>query len=239
MAGVNYLNTKPLIYGFEKGLMKDELELFMDYPSNIATMLLNDEVDIGLMPVATIPSLKENYIISNYCIGCNGDVASVCVFSNAPLKEIKTILLDYQSRSSVALLKVLIKDYWKISPQLIEAAPGFEEKIDGTTAALIIGDRALALRKKYKFVYDLGGAWKQMTKLPFVFAAWVANKKLPDSFIDQFNKTTSEGLNHFDEIIATTECDYYDLDYYYHFNISYTLDAQKKKGLEYFLSKME
>ena len=99
--------------------MKDELDLLIDYPANIARLLLTDEIDVGLVPVAIIPSLKEHHIIADYGIGCDGAVASVCLFSDVPLNEIKSILLDYQSRTSVALLKVLLKEHWKISPELL------------------------------------------------------------------------------------------------------------------------
>ncbi len=111
VGAVSYLNTKPLIYGIEKGMIKDEAELVIDYPSKIAAMLLNDEIDVGLVPVAILPKMKEHYIISDYCIGSVGAVASVCLFSEVPLHEMKMVLLDYQSRTSVALLKVLIKEY--------------------------------------------------------------------------------------------------------------------------------
>jgi chorismate dehydratase len=114
VGAVSYLNTKPLIYGFEKGMMKESVELVFDYPSNIAAALLNDEIDIGLVPVAIIPERDSFQIVSNYCISCNGEVASVCLFSEVPVQEIKTVLLDYQSRTSVKLVQLLLKEYWKL-----------------------------------------------------------------------------------------------------------------------------
>jgi chorismate dehydratase len=122
VGAVSYLNTKPLIYGFEKGMMSETTELVYDFPANIARKLLNDEIDIGLVPVAVLPGMKEYYIVADYCIGCNTAVASVCLFSDVPLEKISTIHLDYQSRTSVALLKLLLKEHWKIAPQLIAAA---------------------------------------------------------------------------------------------------------------------
>ena len=74
VGAVNYLNTRPLVYGFEQGMMKDEIDLIMDYPSKIATMLMNDEIDAGLVPVSIIPELKEHNIIADYCISCDGEV---------------------------------------------------------------------------------------------------------------------------------------------------------------------
>ena len=150
--------------------MQDEIELIIDYPANIASHLLHNRIDIGLVPVAIIPSLKEHHIISDYCIGCDGEVASVCLFSDVPLLEIETILLDYQSRTSVALLKILLQEHWKISPKLIAGTTHYEQDISGTTAGLVIGDRAFTQRLQSGYMYDLGSAWKEMTGLPFVFA---------------------------------------------------------------------
>jgi chorismate dehydratase len=238
VGAVSYLNTKPLIYGFEKGMMRNELNLLFDFPSNIARKLLNDEIDIGLVPVAALPAMKEHYIVADYGISCDGAVASVCLFSDVPLVEIKTVLLDYQSRTSVALLKILLKEHWKITPELIAAEKGFEQNISGSTAGLVIGDRAFKQIPVSKYHYDLGVAWKEMTGLPFVFAAWVANKKLPADFITSFNKATAEGMKHIDEIVAQNKFDGYDLHQYYTQNIIYLVDENKLKGLELFLQKL-
>ena len=86
-------------------MMNESVELIIDFPSKIASMLLEDKIDVGLVPVAIIPEMKEHHIISDYCIGSVGAVASVCLFSEVPLDKIKNVLLDYQSRTSVALLK--------------------------------------------------------------------------------------------------------------------------------------
>ncbi|MFN0082899.1 MAG: menaquinone biosynthetic enzyme MqnA/MqnD family protein [Ferruginibacter sp.] len=238
VAAVSYLNTKPLIYGFEKGMMHDEIELVTDFPASIADMLIGNEVDISLVPVATIPFLKEYHIITDYCIGTAGEVASVCLFSDVLLEEIKTILLDYQSRSSVGLLKVLVKDFWKINVELVSSTAGYEDRLNGTTAGLVIGDRAFIQRKKRRYVYDLGSAWKEMTGLPFVFAAWIANKKLSDVFVEKFNEATSVGFNYLPEIIAANPYEHYDLKKYYTENISFNLDKEKRRGLEEYLRRL-
>ena len=236
---MSYLNTKPLIYGFEKGIMKNEVDLVTDFPSSIADMLINDEVDIALVPVATIPLLNEYHIITDYCIGTTGEVASVCLFSDVLLTEIKTILLDYQSRSSVGLLRILLKDYWKLNVDLISANANYEEKILGTTAGLVIGDRAFIQRKKSKYIFDLGTAWKEMTGLSFLFAAWIANKKLPQTFVEKFNQTTGDGLFHLPEIISVNPYTHYDLKKYYEENISFDLNEEKRKGLQEYLKRLQ
>jgi chorismate dehydratase len=238
VAAVSYLNTKPLIYGFEQGMMKDGIELITDFPANIADMLINDEVDIALVPVASIPMVQAAHIITDYCIGTVGEVASVCLFSDVPLEDIKIILLDYQSRSSVGLLKILLKEHWKIAPELTFALEGYEHNIIGTTAGLVIGDRAFLQRKKNRYIYDLGAAWTAMTELPFVFAAWVANKKLEAEFIENFNKATGFGLQHLPELIAANSYEEYNLERYYTENISFTLDDNKRKGMQLYLGKL-
>ena len=235
---VSYLNTKPLIYGFEQGKMKDAVELLIDNPANIAKLLLNDEIDVGLVPVAIIPVLKEYHIISDYGIGCDGNVASVCLFSDVPLDDITTILLDYQSRTSVALLKILLKEHWKISPELVAGSNDFEQQIDETVAGLVIGDRALLQRRQHKYIYDLGLAWKEMTGLPFVFAAWVSNKVLPQSFCDAFNEATGMGLDYIEEIVAKNLFAAFDLKDYYNNCIKFRIDLRMHEALTLFLTKL-
>jgi chorismate dehydratase len=235
VGAVSYLNTKPLIYGFKHGYKIDGIEIIEEYPAKVASMLLNDEIDVGLVPVAIIPKLKEHHIITDYCIGAEGPVASVCIFSDVPIDKVEKVLLDYQSRTSVALAKVLLKHYWKIEPAFEDAKEDFREHIKGTTAGVVIGDRAFEQRKQSTYIYDLAEAWIDMTGLPFVFAAWIANKKLPEDFIKQFNCGNKIGLGDIDKVIAENPYDKYSLQTYYTQNISYELTYKKREGLKRFL----
>ncbi|PKP34009.1 MAG: hypothetical protein CVT98_11120, partial [Bacteroidetes bacterium HGW-Bacteroidetes-15] len=149
ISAVSYANTYPFLYGLKKSSIIKKIDLSLDYPSDCAKKLINNQVDIGLVPVAIIPQLKEHYIISDYCIGAEGKVKSVLLLSDVPLHEIKTVLLDYQSKSSVNLTKVLAKHFWNIQPQWEEAKEGFETTINKTTAGVIIGDRTFNLSKNY------------------------------------------------------------------------------------------
>jgi chorismate dehydratase len=238
VGAVSYLNTKPLLYGFEHGMMAEKVDVKIDYPSRIAAMLLENDIDVGLVPVAVIPEMKEHYIISDYCIGCDGEVASVCLFSEVPLDKIEKVLLDYQSRTSIDLLKILITQYWKIRPVFEETSREYQSKISGTTAALIIGDRALRQRKISSYIYDLGLEWKKFTGLPFVFAAWVSNKRLEPGFITTFNDANAFGLNHIKQIVSDNAFQDFDLQKYYTRYISYALDENKRKSLKIFLDKL-
>ena len=238
VGAVSYLNTKPLIYGFEQGMMKDEVELVIDYPSNIASFLLSNKIDIGLVPVAVLPEMKEYHIISDYCISSDGEVASVCLFSEVPLQEIETALLDYQSRTSVALVQILMKEFWKINPVIENADKDFRNQIKGSTAAVVIGDRALEQRKISPYIYDLGLAWKQFTGRPFVFAAWVSNKVLSDDFIKEFNEVNLFGLKNIEEVVRLNPYKTFDLNRYYTDFINYSLTNTKKQALQQFLDKL-
>lgn len=214
------------------------MKLIEDYPAKVAAMLLNNEIDVGLVPVSIIPKLKEAHIITDYCIGAEGPVASVCIFSDVPITNITKVLLDYQSNTSVALAKILLKHYWKISPKVEDAKEDFRDHIKGTTAGVVIGDRAFEQRKQSYYIYDLAEAWIEMTGLPFVFAAWIANKKLPGGFIQTFNNGNRIGLENIDKVIAENDYNKYDLNKYFKENISYELTDRKMKGLTKFLEML-
>ena len=241
IGAVSYLNTRPLLLGIEQESFLNSIDLVKSYPANIAQDLLSGQIDIGLVPVAILPQLSNPHIVSNYVIGANGAVASVALFSEVPIDEIKSIYLDYQSRTSVQLLKILLSQFWKKEVEFISATEGYIAQISGTTAGVIIGDRALENLSKYPYVYDLGLAWKQHTGLPFVFAAWVANQPIPSEFMAAFEAANGYGLAHLDEVIALIPAQeqVYDLHKYYTENISYVYDEEKKQGLERFLEVLE
>ncbi len=239
VGAVSYLNTKPLLYGLQHGPIKDEIELILDYPARLVDMLKTGAIDIGLVPVGALPELGEYHIVSDYCIGTEGEVASVAVFSQVPMEEIETVILDYQSRTSVKLCKLLFDKHWKRAVRFIDATnDDYIDEIKSTTAGLIIGDRALSYRGKSNYIYDLGLGWKEMTGLPFVFAVWVSSKNLDTKFIKSFSDSTALGLLNLDEIKQDNSFSSYDLDVYYSKNISYMLSEEKRKGLEQFLKNI-
>jgi len=241
VAAVSYLNTKPLLYGLERFPVKNELILSMDYPARIGEQLISGDVDVALIPVAMIPGMKEYHIISSYCIGAEGPVASVCLFSDVPLEEITDVYLDFESRSSVALARYLMKAHWKIRPRLLEASAGYEKLITGTMAGVVIGDRALKQRSISRYHYDLAEAWISHTGLPMVFAAWVSNKHLDEGFITRFNEATGAGTrgDALEQVLQATTCDFYDLRKYYTTHISFALTAEKRQGLTRFLEVLK
>ena len=239
VTAVSYLNTKPLLYGLFKSPVAAELDLKLDIPSVCAEKLRSGQADLGLVPVAILPELTQAYIVSDYCIGAEGEVKTVCIYAEKPLEELKTIYLDYHSRTSVELARILVREYWKVDAELLPAKPGFEKQIQGDTGALLIGDRTIGLDLKYPYVYDLGEAWLQHTGLPFVFAAWVSTKPLDPAFIQRFNAALKTGLDYIPELIylLPTQPDF-DLNTYFTKYISYPLTKSKRAALRLFLEKI-
>lgn len=240
---VSYLNTTPFIYGIHQTKsLSSELELSLDIPSECARKLIENEVDIGLIPVATIPQMQNAEVISEFGIAAEGKVHSVLLCSEVPLNKIKTIVLDYQSRTSVALCQLLCKKYWNIDVEFINAKKGYESEINGSTAAVIIGDRTFNLAKNIVYTYDLSEEWQKWTGFAFVFAAWVANKPIDVNFKQRFNSALRFGLEHIDESITNRENKFVSkerLSSYLKEDIHFQLSDSKLKGMKLFLEQLK
>ncbi|MGY4536576.1 chorismate dehydratase [Mucilaginibacter sp. UYNi724] len=236
ISAVSYTNTKPFLYGLQDSPIKDRIELSLDIPSDCAQKLIDDKADIGLIPVAATLSLPKWEIISDYCIGAVGAVNSVFIFSNCDIKDVKRVQLDPESRSSNNLAKVLMKNYWMIAPELIVRADDYAVSQDDQTAFVQIGDRTFGKKEHYKYVYDLSEEWRKFTGLPFVFAAWIANKPIPEDFIKEFNQALRHGLAHRHELLQTLpqRADF-DLEDYLMHKLDFDLTEGKKKALYLFL----
>jgi len=239
VGAVSYLNTKPLLYGIQHSPVYNEISLITEYPARIAEMLLRNEIDIGLVPVSIIPLMKEYHFNTRYCIGSDGPVASVCLFSEVAIQDIKTVILDYQSRTSVALAEILFEHHWKQNPAFVPADHEFMQDISGNTAAVVIGDRALEQRKRSTFIYDLGEEWKKMTGLPFVFAAWISNKVLDPGWIRRFEDANTFGIQNISRVLEELPVNDFDLHTYFTQYLSYDLNEKKKEGLNVFLSMLK
>src|SRR5471030_1494238 len=131
MSAVSYTNTKPFIYGLQHTNIIQKIDLSLDNPTDCAQKLIDDVVDIGLIPVAATLSLKHWEIVSDYCIGAVGAVNSVFIFSNCEIKKVKTLQLDPQSRTSNNLAKVLLKNFWKADHlMIVKDAENYELSTD-------------------------------------------------------------------------------------------------------------
>ncbi|HMO41329.1 MAG TPA: menaquinone biosynthesis protein [Saprospiraceae bacterium] len=240
LTAVSYLNTKPLLYGIFKSKIAERIELQLNMPSVCAQKLQEGSADIGLVPVAVIPELATPHIISDYCIGTVGAVQTVCLYGETPIENWNALYLDYQSRTSVELTKVLLGEYWQLHPTLLNAEPGYESKIAGRTGGLVIGDRTIGMNTRYPYVYDLGDIWMRHTGLPFVFAAWVSNRPLDAEFIAEFNEALAQGIAAIPELtfLLPEQQAGFDLETYFTRHISYYLDNAKRHALSLFLSKI-
>lgn len=240
VGAVSYLNARPLIYGIKGAdILRDEMEIIEEYPSKLVKMLIDDEIDMGLVSTASIPFLKTPHLVSDYVIAATQDVASVCLFSEVPIEEIDTVLLDYQSRTSINLCKILMQFHWKKDVQYILTKEEYAHDIKGKTAGVIIGDRALLQRQNFPYIYDFSREWLAFTGKPFVFAAWIANKEIPKDFLERFNEANSHWADYIDQIITEHPFPSYDLRYYFTYNINYEVTTEMKEGLKLFLDYMK
>jgi len=237
ISAVSYTNTKPFIYGLQHTGIIDRIDLSLDNPTDCAQKLIDDVVDIGLIPVAATLSLPKWEIVSDYCIGSVGAVNSVFVFSNCDIREAKILQLDPQSRTSNNLAKVLVKHFWHATQlKYIDNAADYAQSADPLTAFVQIGDRTFGKKDKYPFVYDLGEEWQKFTGLPFVFAAWIANKPIAHDFMEAFNQSLKFGLDHRRELLKELPVrSDFNLDDYLMHKLDFDLTEEKRKALYLFL----
>ncbi len=228
------------MYGLQQNSISRNIDLVLDFPANLIKLLKSGQIDIGLVPVGALLDLHQYQIVSDYCIGTRGEVASVAVFSQVEMSCIEKVLLDYQSRTSVQLCKILFDRYWKKKVEFIDASgEDYLDMIEGNTAGLIIGDRALQYRSRSKFIFDLGSAWRDMTGLPFVFAVWVSQRPMDDEFLKLFNDANALGIASLDKVVSIHgSLTSYDLGFYYAHNIDYKIDDEMMKGISTYLSML-
>lgn len=222
---VSYLNAKPLIWGLDPALLKT------DVPAGLSKKFFASEVDVALLPVFEILRAGGSTIVDDVGIACDGEVYSVVVASRTSFSESGEIHLDPASRSSAALLRVLLAEYYPGGPAIAEQT---EVPRDG--ARLLIGDAAIAFRRRngpaWQY-HDLGLLWKVHTGLPFVFAVWAVSQRASPAVFDALRAVKAEGLAARREI-ASREAD---PDFAYHYltgHIRYDVGAGEKVGIRRF-----
>jgi chorismate dehydratase len=236
IGAVSYINTKPLLYGLQQyAAINNNINIVQHYPAQLAQMLIHNSVDIALVPVGILPQLPAYFFVGNYGIASEGKVASVAIFSKVPLQQVTHILLDYQSKTSVLLTKIVLKYYFKQHIQFVETTTHFENNIDHNTAALVIGDRALTMLNQYPYVYDSSLIWQQFTQLPFVFARWISTKPIDPHFIEQFDAAQAFGLSQIENIVKTLHHSTYSLQHYFTQNIKYRITTNMEDAMLLFL----
>jgi chorismate dehydratase len=238
LGAVSYLNTKPLVYGLEH--LAPQAELVFDVPSRLAEQLAAGQLDVALIPSVEFFQDPGYTIVSDACIGCRGPVLSVKLFSRVAPPEIRTLALDEGSRTSVALIRILLKERFNLEPHLVPLPIGALPDDVSADATLLIGDRAMrSPGGPFVEVWDLGDEWCRWAELPFVFAMWTARAGADLGGIETaLSEARDLGLEHLSEIadkeaaplgLSRPECVAYLRD-----NLHFSLGPAELRGLELF-----
>lgn len=176
IGAVSFLNTIPLIQGLDED---PDVALFRDLPARLADLLYEGRIEVGLIPVVEFLRGVGGELVPGICIASHGEVQTVKVFSKVPLEEADVIAVDRGSRSSVAMLRVLLAERFDRQPDLMVVEPRPDHLFLHHDTVLVIGDRAEDVKVEAGMhVYDLGRLWHEHTGLPFVYAAWVMSPAL-------------------------------------------------------------
>ncbi len=237
---VSYANTLPFRYGVETSAELLEIsDVTFASPAQCAQNIITNKADIGLVPVGALPEIDEYSVVSDFCIGAQGKVDSVMLYGEVPVSEMDSIVLDYQSRTSRELVKLLCDKHWKVNPEFLAGQSGFENtSVAGTQGMLIIGDRTFDLKGKYPYEYDLSQTWYEYTGLPFVFAVWISKNPIPEHVEQIFNGALKNGLQNLPEVAHCYKNlvpPDFDLPKYLTDRIDYNLDVKKRKAMQLFL----
>ena len=201
LGAVSYLNVRPLVYGL--AARGDQVSLRFDVPSVCAGLLEAGQIDLGMVPSITHVDRPGDAIVPGVCIGSDGPVASVALFTRKPIADVRSIALDTSSRTSAALTKILCARRFDIAPGFLPHAPEPEAMLAKADAALVIGDPALFLdhRALGAEKIDLGAEWTAMTGLPFVWAVWAGPAGVADpATVTLLQRAAIDGMAHSDAI---------------------------------------
>lgn len=234
---VNYLNSKPFAYGIEKCGSAYHFESVPAHPADCAALFRSGEVDIALVPVGALDDV-EGRIITDFCIGCDGEVRTVCLFSDIPIENCSKIWLDNHSRTSNLLSRLIMEQYFGKRPEY-EVIPVEDFKPGIGEAVLMIGDKVFNAENRFKYKYDLGQIWKNWTGLPFVFAVWVARASVTEDVAKALNDCLRFGIENISTVIDQVNSESLDLLSYFRQNIRYHLDDAHKEALALFRTKCE
>jgi len=243
ISAISYLNTVPLMWGFEHGLRED-FEIAYTVPSQCAADLERGGADIGIIPSAAYATIPNLAIIPGVAIASKRAVRSILLISRKPLDEVRSVALDSSSLTSVVLTKILFEKYWGGGRNFVSAAPDLDSMLASRDAALLIGDPALQVDRARYNTWDLAEEWIRFTGRPFVFAFWaVRQDALKDrrrNLAAYFQASLNQGLQSasLDEIVRTWSprlgISEQEIREYLTRNIHFYLDADCIQGLKLF-----
>jgi predicted solute-binding protein len=172
LGAVDYLNVRPLVEGLDRHPRR--VQLRFDVPAECARLLAAGEIDLGMVPSITLADRPGDAVVPGVCIGSDGAVDSVAIFTRVPMRDVRRLALDTSSRTSAALVRILCARQFDIAPAFVAHRPDLGAMLAEADAALVIGDPALFVdyRALGAEKIDLGQIWTAMTSLPFVWAFW-------------------------------------------------------------------
>jgi chorismate dehydratase len=236
---VQYLNTAPLVWGMVKGEQAGKYDLSFTTPAMCGEAVRRKQADVGIIPSIEYQRMDHVQILSGMSVASKGEVKSVLLLSKMPIENVETIALDNSSRTSAALVRILMRKFYSRFVTMTPAAPKPETMLKRADAALVIGDAALIYENPVPEVYDLAAEWRKFTGLPFVFALWVGheNAKLA-GYRKDFEASLEFGLSHIGEIAEEYApklgMSPEGVRVYLTENIDYSLDEENRKGLQLF-----
>lgn len=205
IAASSYLNTAPLIWSFVHGSRRGTIELLTDKaPARCADLLANGKVDAALVPIIEYQRLAEVTIVPDVCVGSRSAVRSVVVATKLNnLKKVKRIALDDSSRTSVALVKIIFREFLGFEPEWLSTPPVLKSMLMSADAALIIGDPAMQIPPDQFRIFDLATLWHEFTGYGFVFAMWMVRNDSSEKLrAVNFAGARDEGLQNVARIAA-------------------------------------
>lgn len=237
----SYSNTAPLIWSFLYGANRGKFELILDNaPARSAQLLAQKRVAAALVPVIEYQRIEDVLLVPQVCVGAKEKVRSVCLVTNgADLCDVQTVALDVSSRTSVALTKIIFREFLGKEPLYQVADPDLDAMLAEADCALLIGDPALTVDELKYRKFDLAETWREFTGCGFVFAMWMANKEKAEIARNiDFAAARDEGLTHLEEIISNYETEIHlsriDFRRYLTENITYTVDDNLLSGMTLF-----
>lgn len=235
IGAVSFLNTRPLVHGLQSN---SEYTLTFDTPSLLSEKLRLGEIDVGLLPVVEYLRGVGDAIVPGICIASDGPVRTVKLYSRVHPEKLTDIAVDAGSRSSVALLRILLVERFGVTPDFHTHRADLREMLRSHEAALLIGDPAFT-DSGAPYVWDLGEGWKELTNLPFVYAAWIVRDHVDGEKVASWLRgAMQEGLAHLEDIAraadGTAEQAPESVLEYLRDTLHYTLGAREMRGIETF-----
>lgn len=237
---VNFLNSRPLAWGFLRGCYADRFDAAFHPPAQVADRLARGELDIGLIPAIEVQRIPGLSVLPGLCVAATREVRSVLLVARCPVEEVREVSLDLNSRTSAALVQIVLADRYGLRPRYRQALPEVEAMLRESDAALVIGDPALQVDRGRFLVLDLAAEWRALSGHPAVFAVWAVRQgvDLPD-LMSVFQASLDLGLAEIETLISVyareltlpvDEVRRYLLEY-----LSYSLGAEELAGLaEYY-----